>query len=329
MIRLISPLNGDTVSQKKEVMKIFEENIEENAKHPAWCSFASEEFGVCTIPEPVRFEWNKGDGSAYFELSDVEDFSRIIYRAPDTGSFSAYNLFVGKQYWWRVGDSEIRTFCTEDRAPRWMYVEGTFNVRDIGGYVNVDGKRIRQGLLYRGCQFDAKEQGMAITERGRYTILNQMGIKFELDLRGSGVYSEQKFGSLGPDVGYLDIDSEYYEALVEKKENVLTLLDVVSDPRNYPIYIHCVIGTDRTGSFLALLEGLLGIEYEDACRDYEMSTLCFPDSNRSRYDDYWVQLFKKLEPFGDSYRERCYNHAIWCGATPEQIETIRKIFIEE
>ncbi|MBO4219916.1 MAG: tyrosine-protein phosphatase [Clostridia bacterium] len=329
MIKLKSPQNGAVVSLKNDVMKNFEDNIEENAKHPAWCSYASEEFGVCTIPEPVRFEWEAGDGSACFELSDREDFSRIVYRSADTGSFSAYNLFIGTQYWWRVGDSEIRSFLTEDSAPRWIYADGTFNIRDIGGYVNVDGKRIRQGLLYRGNELDIEDDGMVISDIGRDTLLNHLGIRFDLDLRGTGMYSSQGYGPLGPDVGYLEVDSDYYEFLVQNKENVMTLLNVVSDPKNYPIYCHCVVGADRTGSFFALLEGLLGIEYEDACRDYEMTTLCFPDSNRSRHDDYWVQLFKKLEPFGDSYRDRCYNHALWCGATPEQIETIRKIFIEE
>ena len=328
MVQLVRPENGAVVSQKKEIMRTFEKDVEGNAQVFAWCTCESEEFGVCTIPEPVRFEWETGDGEGNFELSDREDFSHIVYSSENTGSFEAYNLFIGTQYWWRVGGSETRTFFTEDSTPRWMFVEGTFNVRDIGGYTNIDGKRIRQGVLYRGCELDGDE-GRAVTEKGKKMLMDFMGIRFDMDLRGSGRNAPPTVGPLGPDVGYINIDSESYGEFIGWKSNYMLMLNVLSDPKNYPVYCHCAVGADRTGSFIALLEGLLRMDYEDICREYEMSTLCFPDGNRTRHEWTWDAYTGELERFGDSFQEKCYNHAIWCGATPEQIETIRRMFIED
>lgn len=328
MIKLKNPENGATVSQKTGIMKTFEENVEGNSNVIGWCSRESREFGVCTIPEPVRFRWGPADEEVLFELSETEDFSRIIISSKARGSFDAYGLFIGRQYWWRAGDSAPGTFSTEDSTPRWLFVEGAFNVRDIGGYTNIDGRRIRQGLLYRGSKFDPSTDGFTITEKGKRTLKEFMGIRHELDLRGDGKFEMPAGGMLGPDVRYTDVKSEDYELFLEKKDDYLTMLGVVSDPANFPVYTHCEGGADRTGTFVALLEGLLRFDHEDICRDFEMTTLSFPEDSRSRNEYNWETLERGLAKFGASFQESCYNHALWCGADPEQIETIRRIFIE-
>ena len=72
-------------------------------------------------------------------------------------------LEVARPYWWRVTGrcvrnqqwhlvpSETASFATEDRAPRWIEVEGRVgNFRDFGGRRTADGRRVRQGMAYRG-----------------------------------------------------------------------------------------------------------------------------------------------------------------------------------
>ena len=329
MTVLKSPANGETVSQKKNIMKEFETDAEKFARETGWCSKEDTGFGICTFPVPVRFEWEPEDGTVLFELSDAADMSRSVFSAEAAGSAEVYNLLLGKQYWWRAGDSEVRTFFTEDIPPRWMFVDGTFNVRDLGGYTNADGDRIRQGLIYRGCELDGIEDGITITDKGRETMLRGMRIRTDLDLRGSGRYDSQSYGPLGPSVAYSDIWSECYGDFLGYKDSYLRILRVLSDPGSYPIYMHCAIGSDRTGTLVALLYGLLRMDYDDICREYEMSSLCFPDDKRSRHGEEWDSLTDGLEKFGDSFGERCYNHALWCGASPEQIEAIRNILIEK
>ena len=63
------------------------------------------------------------------------------------------NLKVATSYYWkvRIGDAEsaVATFSTEERAPRLLRIYGVPNVRELGGYIGLDGRRTRQGMLYR------------------------------------------------------------------------------------------------------------------------------------------------------------------------------------
>ena len=329
MTVLIIPANGETVSQKKNIMKEFETDVESFASETGWCSKEDTGFGICTFPDPVRFEWEPKDQEVLFELSDTADMSRTVFSSEAAGSAEVYNLLLGKQYWWRAGDSEIRTFFTEDVPPRWMFVDGTFNVRDLGGYTNMDGERIRQGLIYRGCELDGLEDGITLTDKGRETMIRGMGIRFDLDLRGSGEYDSQPYGPLGPSVAYGDIWSECYGDFLRYKDSCLRVMRVLSDPGNYPVYLHCAIGSDRTGTLVALLYGLLRMDYGAICREYEMSSLCFPDDKRSRHGEEWDSFTDGLGQYGDSFEERCYNYALSCGTTPEQIGAFRRILLEK
>jgi protein-tyrosine phosphatase len=45
-----------------------------------------------------------------------------------------------------------------------------------------------------------------------------------------------------------------------------------ADERNYPLYVHCNHGADRTGTIMYLLNGLLGVPYEQLVQDFELTT---------------------------------------------------------
>ena len=64
--------------------------------------------------------------------------------------------------------------------PRTIYIDGVSNTRDLGGNVGLNGKRMKEGLVYRGMGLEA------ITDAGKEEFLNNLGIKSEVDLRGSG-----------------------------------------------------------------------------------------------------------------------------------------------
>ncbi|MCQ2397559.1 MAG: tyrosine-protein phosphatase, partial [Lentisphaeria bacterium] len=78
-------------------------------------------------------------------------------RKTDDGSFryqlELNNLKVATAYYWmvRIGDdvTPVATFSTEARAPRLLRIYGVPNVRELGGYIGLDGRRTRQGMLYR------------------------------------------------------------------------------------------------------------------------------------------------------------------------------------
>ena len=86
------------------------------------------------------------------------------------------NLEVGARYYWKIScrrrcsmqccpshgcerskdiaETPVSEFRTEDMAPRWIKLDGPkiFNVRDFGGRVGLGGRRVRQGMVYRGCR---------------------------------------------------------------------------------------------------------------------------------------------------------------------------------
>jgi len=47
--------------------------------------------------------------------------------------------------------------------------------------------------------------------------------------------------------------------------------DILSDPKNYPVLVHCSLGKDRTGVIMALVSETLGIDRNVICHEYSKS----------------------------------------------------------
>ena len=58
----------------------------------------------------------------------------------------------------------------------------------------------------------------------------------------------------------------------ETKRSIRTLFGVLADESNYPVYIHCNAGADRTGTIAFLINGLLGVSEADLIRDFELTS---------------------------------------------------------
>ena len=57
------------------------------------------------------------------------------------------------------------------------------------------------------------------------------------------------------------------------KQSFIDLFEILTNEDNYPIVFHCTAGADRTGFIAFIINGLLGVSYEDLTRDYELSTV--------------------------------------------------------
>jgi hypothetical protein len=132
--------------------------------------------------------------SAYkIEIADNSQFknAKIDYLDGSEGTYSFKNLFTNTKYYYRVTAytssgvvSETGWFNTAD-TPRILTVDGINNVRDIGNWPTDSGKRIKQGLLIRGTEIDgAVERNYHLTYDGMTEMLENLGIKFDMDLRG-------------------------------------------------------------------------------------------------------------------------------------------------
>ena len=62
------------------------------------------------------------------------------------------------------------------------------------------------------------------------------------------------------------------------KQNLYFVFD--SEKNHKPVYFHCHIGADRTGTLGVILEGLLGVGLSDLYKDYELTSFSHYDTHR-------------------------------------------------
>lgn len=275
--------------------------------------------------------------SAVLELSENEDLSDALKYSLDLANskMDVYNLKTGTKYYYRITLTldpaatigTIGSFETE-ASPRIMNIEGGYNLRDIGGWKTTDGGVLRQGLLYRGCEIDgAVEEKYTITDRGLQQMIGDLGIRFDMDLRSSAEVGE-KPSALGKNVLHKYYGVDMYKGIFpEKQASILReIFSDLADPANYPIYMHCTYGRDRSGTICYLLEALLGVSDEDLLREYELSAFTDSYVNRADFDEF-VSVIQAME--GNTTKEKVEGFLLSVGVTPEEIASLRAIYLEQ
>ena len=164
-IQITAPKEGETVSQLWPEAIKFLEMPREARKVNAWnlTKEQKKEFGKARNAKPVEFAW-QGDTNAVYTLTvkRLPD-GKVFHSATVTGCTASVKgrLEIARKWEWTVSDgkeSASGTFLTEDRAPRIISLDGVRNARDLGGRVGLDGRRVKQGLVFRtgGLNCNAK-----------------------------------------------------------------------------------------------------------------------------------------------------------------------------
>jgi len=234
------------------------------------------------FPTMVSFKWDPVSGASNYVLAIADNNkinNPITYDTP-VNTIEVPDLNPGQTYYYRVGcatasghyDSGIKSFTTSD-LPKTITVDKVGNTRDIGGrYVNGGKQKVRYGRVIRGTNLDE------ISDAGRAKLLNVYGIKTDLDLR-KGDTSEPvpSVSPLGIDTNFIHISGVEYNSSEKgignpaNYDRAKSEILLFADPTNFPIYVHCQIGRDRTGTICFLIESLLGMDELDMFRDYELS----------------------------------------------------------
>ena len=289
-------------------------------------------------PLPATLRWDAIDGASSYTLtiSTSESFdadSTVIYENLTETVLDVYNLFIDTSYWWKVEtdtneSSEVKQFKTADTV-RWIYVDGIRNVRDLGGW-----NGLKQGLVFRGSEMNAVDNhNLALTEDGKKVLHDDLEIKTDLDFRqasetGTGNITESPIGS---DVSWKNISIGNFTAIFNEdaKEQFKSIMELFADTDNYPIYMHCWGGADRTGTIAFLLEGLCGVSEEDLSIDFELTSFA-SFGNRYRYDNgayLYASMLARIKAYeGDTLQEKFENYALQTlGLTVEQVSSIQSI----
>ena len=176
----------------------------------------------------------------------------------------------------------------DDYSDRHYPFEGCFNFRDIGGYLNQDGMRVKKGLYFRtGRQDRMTEKDLA--------ELSDLKISTQIDLRKPDEVLDQGKGPLeamganyiniavipegGSDqlsklVGDTGISGKRYLGYLGfGPTSWLRLFGILSNLENLPVVLHCTAGKDRTGVSTAFLLSVLGINRDLIEADYLLTNL--------------------------------------------------------
>ena len=304
-------------------------------------------------PKPLRLTFSYGDCKDYtVEVSRDEDFTDSVSYYTTKGYVDVYNLYVGEAYAWRVTaelngktvTSDVEYFITDDKAPRNIYVDGVTNVRDLGGWQATVG-RVKQSMIYRCGRLNKSWQSnveIEITDGGVSTMLNELGIKSEIDLRRpEGQVPENRppetggitESPLGASVNYYNVPMNMDVANPNKIEGnaeaIKEFFAILGNKDNYPMIFHCDIGTDRTGMCAFLINGLLGVSESNLYRDYMFSNFGKIGSRRSlsNITGAYVDVLKK---YGDgTLAQKIRNYLVnEIGVSETDIDTMCEMMTE-
>lgn len=166
---------------------------------------------------------------------------------------------------------------------RHIPCEGSFNLRDLGGYPASDGRTVRWNVLYRA-------DGLHRIPPDRLHTLAPLGWRTVLDLRTTGEVDTGAFRSYGVEVVHLPIlratwgvpdvtevepvgflSSHYLQMLDEGATAIAVAFEILASSGHLPAVFHCSAGKDRTGVLAALVLSSLGVPDEVVADDYQLS----------------------------------------------------------
>ncbi len=303
-MKLKQPENRSTVSLHTDLQKRFyaeRDIVIRNLEYqPQWWNRKDNDYTGWSHPAPVSFAWEGSDGGCELHLSVSPDMSDEKVYSCDKASAEIYNLIPDTEYFWKVsdknGESETYSFRTENELPRFIRMPNAKNVRDIGGY-RCSGGKVRSGVLFRGSEIS--EDQFVLNDEG-IEVFRSLGIKHEVDLQDDHLDKNgvPDFTSIVTKYGTEQHVYPFYayggifcaETIKESGE----IFRMVLDPSNYPLYFHCAVGTDRTGTVAFVLHTLLGVSDEDRRYDYMVSNLSGEYRN---YTHEFTTLYKELNFF--------------------------------
>lgn len=183
-----------------------------------------------------------------------------------------------------------------------VYLRSVHNFRDIGGVTTVDGKHIKEKMLFRSASPDN------ITGRD-IRKMHELNIKTIVDLRAPDETGRKnkKFEGIQTVSLPLDFERTTRERLIPliKQKNAYNLIDdligslyleildgsvsvfrdivdLLLEPSRCPMLIHCHAGKDRTGIISALIQMALGADQQSIIEGYMASNEALLPSYKRR-----------------------------------------------
>ncbi|MCR5407623.1 MAG: tyrosine-protein phosphatase [Bacteroidales bacterium] len=227
------------------------------------------ESGVMNLHLEDKLGW-KGDqeieaGSLYVNIKNLVPNDNYTYRVTaKSGKVLAEGNFS------TTGHLHQVYFLGDPQKPN-VKGGGGRNARDFGGWKTLDGKTIKYRKVYRGGRLNEKWTPYPLNAQGEKEVLFE-GLGAELDLRGNDdVMFEPAVAGLDHCAPVIEQGGVTMLKNDAAKTKQCFEFVVNSVRNNKPIYFHCSLGRDRTGTLFILLMGVLGVREGDIAKEYELT----------------------------------------------------------
>lgn len=294
----------------------------------------------------ISFSWEDSSRNMAYLVyfADNPEFENAFIVRTEERSIDYVGIFIpGETYYWKVvgltneNSSEVDTFTILDTPVRWISSGTVYNVRDIGGWTTIDGKKINYGLIYRGGQLSIDQSGeVSYMDDYAFKVFDYLGLKTEIELRGDKPHELNQFNEFE---NLINVSGSNYLGLFSLSEKVKQhyrdVFAQLADINNYPFYFHCSWGADRTGSLAFLINGVLGVPFEQLVEDYELTS--FSNSGtRTRYG--WsggafmamYQAFLTNYSYGGTLQDGVTNYLLqYIGVKEEHINSLKSIMLKD
>ena len=306
------------------------------------------------IPVPFTVKWEYNENAMRTTVAvdrktigTANAYTLLTYDATGLNKYPLYNLLPNTRYYYKVThimadgslvEAKSGSFTTSTETIRFMYIDGTQNVRDLGGWIGLNGKKVKYGKIFRGASFsDTSYPELVLTGKGKRS-LGELKVQAELNLGAADTETSISATCAYHKIGYSNYASAITDATA--RANFKTVLEKIvswlieATPRN--IYMHCQGGCDRTGTLSFQLLGLLGVSESDLAKEYELSSFSDIGFGRLRtttkavdvYD--YVGMVEALKEYsGNTITDKFYNFAIsGCGISADTITSFRNLMLE-
>ena len=249
-----------------------------------------EEVGVrldFPVPVPVKFKSALGvDAKLY--VSETEDYenAKIMDVLAGVDSVAVWNLIPGRTYNWKlecesVGGEKIVTETGKFKTTgtlRMLKIDNVFNVRDMGGWIGLGGHPMKYGQIVRGSRLNVNNSTQKIITEAGIDELRWVGMRAELDMRdaSNSVNATQAFFSKNNDSPIKNINSAYNSRIAtfangpQSIQGINQLIAWLKEGK--PVYLHCSVGADRTGTVAYLVGAVCGMSEDALCKEFELTS---------------------------------------------------------